>query len=306
MPGGEGGCIDILYSMPNPLLWYASIAATVFLVYRFVLDRDWRQALVLVGIAATWLPWIAYPERTIFQFYTIAIWPFLLALTFALQRVAGAASADRDRRTAGQRRARLLLGVAVALSIFWYPWSGMQVPYEFYRLHNWMQGWPDACPRLRWRAMPSRTRDLLPAGAARQRRAGRDRARDRGHQVVIVAGATGSGKTTQLPKICLELGRTAIAHTQPRASPRGRSPSASRRSSRCPRRRRRLQGALHRPGLRGHQDRARHRRHPAQRDPPRPAAAPLRHDHRRRGARAIAEHRLPAGYLARSSPSGPT
>ncbi|MEV8266002.1 ATP-dependent RNA helicase HrpA [Microbacterium sp. NPDC076911] len=36
------------------------------------------------------------------------------------------------------------------------------------------------------------------------------------NQVVIVAGATGSGKTTQLPKICLELGRTAIAHTQPR------------------------------------------------------------------------------------------
>ncbi len=41
----------------------------------------------------------------------------------------------------------------------------------------------------------------------------------RDHQVVIVAGETGSGKTTQLPKICLELGRGirgAIAHTQPR------------------------------------------------------------------------------------------
>ncbi|MEA2192592.1 MAG: ATP-dependent helicase HrpA, partial [Solirubrobacteraceae bacterium] len=40
-----------------------------------------------------------------------------------------------------------------------------------------------------------------------------------GNQVVIVAGETGSGKTTQLPKICLELGRGvrgAIAHTQPR------------------------------------------------------------------------------------------
>jgi ATP-dependent helicase HrpA len=39
------------------------------------------------------------------------------------------------------------------------------------------------------------------------------------HQVVVVAGETGSGKTTQLPKICLELGRGvrgAIAHTQPR------------------------------------------------------------------------------------------
>ncbi|MDT7589422.1 MAG: ATP-dependent helicase HrpA, partial [Pseudonocardiales bacterium] len=29
------------------------------------------------------------------------------------------------------------------------------------------------------------------------------------NQVVIVAGETGSGKTTQLPKICLELGRGA-------------------------------------------------------------------------------------------------
>ena len=33
----------------------------------------------------------------------------------------------------------------------------------------------------------------------------------RDHQVVIVAGETGSGKTTQLPKICLELGRGVAA-----------------------------------------------------------------------------------------------
>ncbi|WP_143965436.1 ATP-dependent RNA helicase HrpA [Gordonia zhaorongruii] len=38
----------------------------------------------------------------------------------------------------------------------------------------------------------------------------------RDHQVVVIAGETGSGKTTQLPKICAELGRTSIAHTQPR------------------------------------------------------------------------------------------
>ncbi|WP_425310881.1 ATP-dependent RNA helicase HrpA [Ammonicoccus fulvus] len=35
-------------------------------------------------------------------------------------------------------------------------------------------------------------------------------------QVVVVAGETGSGKTTQLPKICLSLGLRKIAHTQPR------------------------------------------------------------------------------------------
>ncbi|MEX5353246.1 ATP-dependent RNA helicase HrpA [Pseudomonas juntendi] len=39
------------------------------------------------------------------------------------------------------------------------------------------------------------------------------------HQVLVIAGETGSGKTTQLPKICLEMGRGRhglIAHTQPR------------------------------------------------------------------------------------------
>src|SRR6476646_6722678 len=41
----------------------------------------------------------------------------------------------------------------------------------------------------------------------------------RDHQVVVIAGETGSGKTTQIPKICLERGRGVrgtIGHTQPR------------------------------------------------------------------------------------------
>src|SRR5206468_8834585 len=41
----------------------------------------------------------------------------------------------------------------------------------------------------------------------------------RDHQVVVISGETGSGKTTQIPKICLELGRGVtgmIGHTQPR------------------------------------------------------------------------------------------
>lgn len=55
----------------------------------------------------------------------------------------------------------------------------------------------------------------LPISAAREEIA----AALQGHQVVIVCGATGSGKTTQLPKICLASGRGQdgmIGHTQPR------------------------------------------------------------------------------------------
>jgi len=57
--------------------------------------------------------------------------------------------------------------------------------------------------------------DELPVSARRQEIA--DAIRD--HQVVVVCGETGSGKSTQLPKICLELGRGVdglIGHTQPR------------------------------------------------------------------------------------------
>jgi ATP-dependent helicase HrpA len=52
---------------------------------------------------------------------------------------------------------------------------------------------------------------------SRERATLREAIRD--NQVVVVCGETGSGKTTQLPKICLELGRGVvgtIAHTQPR------------------------------------------------------------------------------------------
>ena len=50
------------------------------------------------------------------------------------------------------------------------------------------------------------------------------------NQIVIVCGETGSGKTTQLPKICLSIGRGVqgvIAHTQPRrVAARGRDQAA--------------------------------------------------------------------------------
>ena len=79
----------------------------------------------------------------------------------------------------------------------------------------------------------------------------------RDHQVVIVAGETGSGKTTQLPKICLELGRgvdaALIGHTQPRRIAARVGRRADRRGARHRARRRgRLPGALHRPHVARH------------------------------------------------------
>ncbi|BDV31141.1 dolichyl-phosphate-mannose--protein mannosyltransferase [Microbacterium terricola] len=139
----QGDLVQNIYSMPNPLIWYAGVAAVIWLGYRFVVARDWRHAIVLVGVGATYLPWLLYPERTIFQFYTIATLPFLvLALTFALRAVAGAPGDSAYRRTSGQRVVGVFLVVALALSAFWYPiLTGTPVPYSFWQLHNWMPGW---------------------------------------------------------------------------------------------------------------------------------------------------------------------
>ncbi|CAG0992784.1 partial ATP-dependent RNA helicase HrpA, partial [Rhodocyclaceae bacterium] len=71
-------------------------------------------------------------------------------------------------------------------------------------------------PEARLAARPAIAYDeALPVNARREEIARAIAA----HQVVVVCGETGSGKTTQLPKICLELGRGInglIGHTQPR------------------------------------------------------------------------------------------
>lgn len=136
-----GGCTEAISSIDNPLLWWAGIAASVYLLVRFVLVRDGRYALVLTGLAATYVPWLLYPERTIFQFYTVAMVPFLvLALAFALRDIArGPGSMTR---ASGQAWVVVFLALCVLLSAFWYPvWTALPVPYEFWRLHNWLPSW---------------------------------------------------------------------------------------------------------------------------------------------------------------------
>jgi len=139
----------VITAVPNPLIWYGGVAASVFLVVLLV--RGWvlrtpvgpAVSVPLVGLAATYLPWLMFPERTIFQFYTVAMVPFLvLALAVALRAIAGRRDDPLHRRQAGERTVLIILGFVLLVSAFFYPlWTGMSVPYEFWRLHNWLPGW---------------------------------------------------------------------------------------------------------------------------------------------------------------------
>lgn len=141
--GSANGCVEVVSTMPNPLIWYAGVAAVLYLAYRFVVARDWRYALVLTGVAVTYVPWLFLPERTVFQFYTVLILPFmLLALAFALKDIAGPPMADSYRRLTGQRLVIVFLAVALALSAFWYPIiAAVNVPYDFWHIHMWFGSW---------------------------------------------------------------------------------------------------------------------------------------------------------------------
>jgi dolichyl-phosphate-mannose--protein O-mannosyl transferase len=146
---GTDHCIAVISSIPNPLIWYAGVAASVYLLYRLV--RAWIQrrtiepalTLPLIGLAATYVPWLMFPERTIFQFYTVAMMPFLLlGLAMTLRVIAGRRDDPLYRRQAGERTVTVFLVFAVLVSAFFYPvWTGMSVPYQFWLLHNWLPGW---------------------------------------------------------------------------------------------------------------------------------------------------------------------
>lgn len=78
-------CSSAITSVGNPVIWGLAPIALLIVLAAWILRRDVRAGVILSGLAATWLPWFAYQERTIFTFYTIVMVPFVvLALVYCL------------------------------------------------------------------------------------------------------------------------------------------------------------------------------------------------------------------------------
>ena len=136
-------CGEFITELANPLIWWAATAALFYLIYRLIRYREWRVGLILAGVAAGYLPWLLYLNRTVFQFYTIAFEPYLiLGLVFVIGLALGSRSDPTWRRVGGIRVVAVFLGLAVLLSAFFYPvWTGMRLPAEFLTLHYWLPTW---------------------------------------------------------------------------------------------------------------------------------------------------------------------
>ncbi|MCU1637846.1 MAG: hypothetical protein JWL94_493 [Microbacteriaceae bacterium] len=145
---GEDGCVvstcaRFITSIANPLLWWLAVAAALYLLYRLIRRREWQVGLILTGVAAGYLPWLLYTERTVFQFYTIVFLPYLvLGLTFALGLILGRPTDASSRRLSGIRVTAIVLGFIVLVSAFFWPaWTGLQVSGQYQQLHYWLPTW---------------------------------------------------------------------------------------------------------------------------------------------------------------------
>ena len=157
-PGGE--CAEAITALGNPAIWWPAALGLLLVIWGAARHRDWRAWAILTGYLGLYVPWLAYPHRTIFTFYTIAFVPFVcLAWVYALGRLTGHvralppvpyATADGavvipeppqpHTISAGGRIAwTAALAAVFIVFVFFLPiWTGMEVPKWFWRSHMWL------------------------------------------------------------------------------------------------------------------------------------------------------------------------
>jgi dolichyl-phosphate-mannose-protein mannosyltransferase len=144
---GRGVCsagkAQEVLAIGTPVIWWGSIVALVICLGWWLTHRDWRAGAVLVGVAAGWLPWFTYADRTQFYFYAVAFLPFLvLSITLCLGWLTGQARASVARRTVGAAFAgAYMLGVLVNFAYIYPIIAAKIIPYSDWLRRMWYRGW---------------------------------------------------------------------------------------------------------------------------------------------------------------------
>jgi dolichyl-phosphate-mannose--protein O-mannosyl transferase len=136
-------CVAAVTALGNPLIWWIGILAVIHQLWRWIGRRDWRSGAVLVGIAAGWVPWLLYLDRTIFTFYVVVFVPFVvMAVAMTIGTILGPADAPARRRRDGAVAATVIVLAIVVVGWWFYPvWTGMTIPYEGWRMRMWFASW---------------------------------------------------------------------------------------------------------------------------------------------------------------------
>ncbi|MFE9095724.1 dolichyl-phosphate-mannose--protein mannosyltransferase [Streptomyces sp. NPDC007264] len=141
--GAAGGCAREIIALGTPMLWWSACCALVHLLYRWALRRDWRAGAVLCPVAAGWLPWFAYSDRTIFSFYAVVFLPYLcLAVAMTAGAALGASGPGRRPRLWGMAGVGVLTLLILWNFIYFWPlYTGATIPTDGWRARMWLDTW---------------------------------------------------------------------------------------------------------------------------------------------------------------------
>lgn len=137
------GCAREVLALGTPLLWWAGCFALLYVLYRWLFKRDWRAGAIACGVAAGYLPWFLYQERTIFLFYAVVFVPFVcLALAMMISAIIGPPGSTERRRTIGAVGAGVLVLLIIWNFIYFYPlYTGMPIPKSAWNHRMWLDTW---------------------------------------------------------------------------------------------------------------------------------------------------------------------
>ncbi|MEU4998307.1 phospholipid carrier-dependent glycosyltransferase [Streptomyces sp. NPDC021622] len=150
LPGKEGcpsdtaeKCAREVLALGTPMLWWAAGFALLYVLWRWAFRRDWRAGAIVCGIAAGYLPWFMYQERTIFFFYAVVFVPFLcLAVAMMIGAIIGPAGSSERRRVVGAASAGVLVLLIVWNFIWFWPiYTGQAIPIDSWRARMLLDTW---------------------------------------------------------------------------------------------------------------------------------------------------------------------
>ena len=130
---GGTSCSQEILAIGTPILWWAATLALVVTIGFWVSKRDKQAEILLIVIGASYLPWFAIQERTMFSFYAIAFEPFiLLTLVYLLSKI-----------LKNQRKIATIFGAIVLVNFLYFLpiFLGLVITYSSWRDRMWLPSW---------------------------------------------------------------------------------------------------------------------------------------------------------------------